>query len=523
MRRKFLTKIAGIRNCKSGNATVLLALGMPMLVGGAGLGVDLAQWYSWKRELQFAVDQAAIAGAWARAAEPNGSTFRVRARQEYAANLQVTADFDSGPTITLEDYDSGTDNSIMVVASATSMLPFSAFLTGSSTTVSVSAQAIYEPGVTYNPCLLALDPSASQALKFNGGPTVTSGCGGGALSTSSSAIAFLGESGTYDLSYVVTAGGVVDEHGHMDNGNVVEGARDLEDPFDDLTPPDNATPRSLSCPASTNYSADETVTITITYAYFTGSNRNNLTAYNDYANAQQDSSNSTTTVGVGFETSPTNTSATTTVYTEVEGRGNDKVWERKITTTAKSYANITTNTTTAVNMQPGTYTSFDPACNITLASGIYVIDGATMKINAQYSLAGNGVMFVLKNGAGLQINGGASVNLTAMNATQLMAAGVSSDDAVKLAGMLIFEDPDSRGANNNIINGNASTVMNGIVYLPKSNMDLAGTARGNSACLQVASKKLNIQGTADLENLCPNDVDPRGAIASTTNIVRLVG
>ena len=54
-------------------------MGMPMLIGGAGLSVDTAQWYLWQRELQFAVDQAAIAGAWAKAADENGTSYIVRA------------------------------------------------------------------------------------------------------------------------------------------------------------------------------------------------------------------------------------------------------------------------------------------------------------------------------------------------------------------------------------------------------------------------------------------------------------
>jgi Flp pilus assembly protein TadG len=55
-----------LRSCNSGNAMLMVALGMPALIGGSGLAVDTSQWYLWKREMQFAVDQAALAGAWAR-------------------------------------------------------------------------------------------------------------------------------------------------------------------------------------------------------------------------------------------------------------------------------------------------------------------------------------------------------------------------------------------------------------------------------------------------------------------------
>ena len=60
--------LKSFKKSTSGNATLLVAVGMPMLIGSSGLAVDVAQWYMWKNELQYAVDQAAIAGAWARTA-----------------------------------------------------------------------------------------------------------------------------------------------------------------------------------------------------------------------------------------------------------------------------------------------------------------------------------------------------------------------------------------------------------------------------------------------------------------------
>ena len=61
--------VGNLKSSTSGNTTLLVALGMPALIGGAGMAVDTAQWYLWKRELQFAADQAALAGAWARTAD----------------------------------------------------------------------------------------------------------------------------------------------------------------------------------------------------------------------------------------------------------------------------------------------------------------------------------------------------------------------------------------------------------------------------------------------------------------------
>ena len=63
----------------SGNAVLLTALGMPVLVGAAGYAMDMAQMYAWKRELQHSVDQAALAGAWALAYNKNSQNYECHA------------------------------------------------------------------------------------------------------------------------------------------------------------------------------------------------------------------------------------------------------------------------------------------------------------------------------------------------------------------------------------------------------------------------------------------------------------
>jgi uncharacterized membrane protein len=48
---------------KSGNALILSAFAMSVLVGAAGLATDTIQWTLWKRQLQREADSAAVAGA----------------------------------------------------------------------------------------------------------------------------------------------------------------------------------------------------------------------------------------------------------------------------------------------------------------------------------------------------------------------------------------------------------------------------------------------------------------------------
>ena len=132
-------------------------------------------------------------------------------------------------------------------------------------------------------------------------------------------------------------------------------------------------------------------------------------------------------------------------------------------------------------------------------------------------------MFVLKDGANIKINGGSSVNLTAMTIGELIAAGVSAEDAEKLAGMLIFEDPNGDEASkDHVINGNASTVLNGIVYLPKSHVRFNGTASVTSQCFMLAASPIDIGGTADMTSFCPPDEVIDETVLTTKSLVRLV-
>lgn len=504
--------LSRLRGDTSGNAMLLVAMGAPILFGTTGLAVDTAQWYMWQRELQYAADQAALAGAWSRGNDETSAEYQTRARQEFAANVRIVNNYTTIDQPSLADYDDGdastvdTDNSVVVTASTTGTLPFANFLLGSSTTVRVRAQATFETTEEWTACLYALNVSMGQALHFQGGPNVTAPCGIGAISDADDAVYIGGNAGSYDIGWAITRGGVSDGHGGLGDAEIAENLEDLYDPFADLTPPDNPTPRDLSCGSSEkSWTADRTETIATSYAYYRGKNANNAVSYTDYAEAKESTTDTTTVLGQTYGSEPVSgTSTETQSMYQVSSAGKDKVYEEPTSTITVTYSNIVEIMPNAGVMQPGTYAGFELSCDTTLASGIYVIDGGTLNVNAQYTLTGAGVMFVLKNGAGIQINGGAEINLTPMDASQLIAHGVAAEAAERLAGMLIFEDPNSSSGSDNLINGNATTNLNGVVYLPNSGMTLSGNMHAESACLMIASNTLTITGTADLTTLCPS-------------------
>lgn len=419
-----------LRSNQSGNAALIVALGMPVLIGGTGFAVDTAQWYTWKQELQFATDQAAMAGAYAASKDVTKDSYEKRAGQEFDANLAITKDFASEADVSLANYNGGDKNSVVVRASATAVLPFSHFLTGKGMTVGVFSQAQFEAGATYTSCVIATDEDDDGAITIRGNATLTAGCGMAALSSSDQAIIIDGQP-EVDAGYILSAGGIDDQLASLGDNQLLEYVEGLEDPYKELTPPNNPTPREYKCQ-------------------------------------------------------------------NIKG---------------SKFASL----------QPGTYNDLTIQCDTVMAGGIYVIDGGSLDINATDSLIGNGIMIVLKNGANIKINGGSDVNLTAMTVPELISAGVSADDADKLAGMLIFEQPDGpEPSKDHVINGNAKTVLNGTVYLPKGHAKFNGTASVTSQCFMLAASTIDIGGTADMSSFCPPDELIDETVLTTKAIVRLV-
>jgi Flp pilus assembly protein TadG len=444
-----------LRKDVSGNTMIMVAMGMPMLVGGTGLAVDTAQWYLWQRELQYAVDQAAMSGAYSlsKADSPDTGEWDARARAELQNNKDIV-DFETDVDVRVVDYADQTDNSVIVDVVAERTLPFTSMLTSRGARIRVSAQASFTEAATYTSCLVATDEDEEGAITIGGSATVQMNCGIAALSDSEEAIQIHGNGGAggdgeadISVGVVLAAGGIDDWFRENTDDTVLENLSGLTDPFAEIDPPDNPTTRDYRCTTST----------------------------------------------------------TTTTVTRLKGK--------------KLVQETVEVSTTQASLLPGTYREIDTQCDTTLASGIYVIDGGKLKVNAQHDFTGNGVMFVLKNGAYIEINGGANISLTAPTVAQLESAGVFDP---RLAGMLVFEDRTSEGSNNNKLNGNAETILNGKIYLSKSHMQINGSARVTSQCLMIVSNTMEITGNAVLGNLCPDNQEITDAVGTQRHRVYLV-
>ena len=527
IRSKIKSHFQRLTGCSSGNATMLVALGMPVLIGGAGLGIDMTQWYMWKRELQFAVDQAAIAGAWAAADTDTAATFTVRAQQEFDANLSVTDGFKGTPTIQLADFAGGTANSVAVSATVTKELPFSSFISGGGATIYAYAQASFEEGTTFTSCLIATHVDEYGAVTIGGNSVLTASCGIAALSTNETAVAVNGNP-EVDAGWILAAGGV--DQWLKDNTDdiIMENMTGLYDPFKDLTPPEpenSKVQRTYSCKDQADTTtANRRTVVRTTYAYFQGSNERTTAGWANTAGKETSTTPPFDEFGVivasGTKAGVTVSEKVTT--TQIGGSGNDKKYERKTETTTTTISNVlVTEGETAGNVVPGTYNGIHVGCATTFQPGVYIIDGGTLKITGQYEVTGSSVMFVLKNGASIDIAGGADINLTAIQVADLIADGIHPVEANKLAGMLVFEDRDN-STEDNKINGNADTILNGTVYLPNSGISFAGTATVTTQCLMIAASTITITGTTNMSTFCPADSSEDTVVASIKDKIRLV-
>jgi Flp pilus assembly protein TadG len=177
--RAFLEKL---RKDARGNVLLLAGAGTVSLIGGAGLGVDTVQWYLWKRQLQQAVDSAALAGAQTRS---QGGNYVASARRELGrtANTAVAEETIGNAAA----YFQGVE----VIATTSRALPFTSVFLDVAPTIRARSVAATVTGGKH--CVISL---ARNGIGVNGtgSARVNLGCGVSSNSSSSGAIDLTGTS-----------------------------------------------------------------------------------------------------------------------------------------------------------------------------------------------------------------------------------------------------------------------------------------------------------------------------------------
>jgi Flp pilus assembly protein TadG len=196
---KALKRLIGLLRNEKGNALIIGAATLPLILGSAAFAVDSIQMALMKRQLQHAADSAAIAGAYA-LAQNLGPEDAVHddLDQNYFPILTQPESLWIGPS-------GGFQQTVRVQLTTEKKLPFFSLFTHANTTITGDATAAVVQ--TGNFCMLSLYGGTDPGIDVNGTADVTLGCGMAANSTGVQAVT-AGGSSTISASPIMAAGGL---------------------------------------------------------------------------------------------------------------------------------------------------------------------------------------------------------------------------------------------------------------------------------------------------------------------------
>jgi len=186
---------------RRGNAILVAAAAMPMVIGAAGLATDTIQWTLYKRELQRAADSAAFAGVYAKADTQSVSS---AVATDIARNNKTGIAIKSGyPVIT---YPTATNyiNAVRVQLAVQKTLPFSSLFMPTAPTITAAGTAAMID--MYDYCLRALRPSGGPGITIGGSSHVNLGCGAMSDSRANPSVSTNGSSYSFTAPVVAGAG-----------------------------------------------------------------------------------------------------------------------------------------------------------------------------------------------------------------------------------------------------------------------------------------------------------------------------
>ena len=452
----FLKKLWGDRR---GNALLIAAAALPLVMGSAGLASDTIQWVLWKRQLQRLADSAAEAGVYAKiqgntvdnCSNISSSTYS----SPVAYSIRTNNHLPQTPTCTATNPPSTgsytSDNyAVKVDVAMQRRLSFTGLFMSTPPTITASATATIVPAGKY--CVVSLENTATTGITASGNATVNLGCGMITNSTSLNAAVATGSS-TVTATPIAAVGGISASN-NWGSGTVLQPFTIAQsDPFANVNPPDSTTYPNGNCPNLTQ------------------NNQNSVMNASDFVAGS--------------------------TYKAMTGASAG----------AMCFSNISIS---------GTVTF--PANSVIVLDGGSMSVGAQANVNCSgctFILTNRSTNSSPTIGT-LNINGGATLNLTSPGTS---ATGF----ATNYEGILFYQDRRAQyGTNNNftnLINGNASSTFQGAFYFPSQQVTFNGTAGMQTNCMQLVARDVTYSGNMSISNSCPAD---SGASAFTGKKVRLV-
>jgi len=221
-----------------GNVAIIFAFTLPVLIGGAGFGVETTYWYLKDLQLQAAADAAAFAGA----IEKRSGSSEAQV-VDAATTVAISNGYDdskgtiivNSPPVTGPNQ---TNQAVEVVMTKPVARFFTTIFSNAPVISRARAVAIYQG--TGNACILALSPNGSKAVLFSGNTVARfKGCDVMANSIADDAVTTQGSSVT-NVGCFISGGGVnlVGGTNAMDCPKPITHAPPIGDPFAAVPPPD---------------------------------------------------------------------------------------------------------------------------------------------------------------------------------------------------------------------------------------------------------------------------------------------
>ncbi|WP_206435947.1 TadE/TadG family type IV pilus assembly protein [Altericroceibacterium xinjiangense] len=223
---------------RSGASAVFVALVLPVMIGFAGLGIDIGYSYLARRSLQGAADSAAFSAATALAAGESGIAAQARAVTaqhgfedgEGNVVVRVATPPTSGPS-------AGMSQAVEVVIEQPGRRFFSGLFVSEDPLL--AARAVARVGRAAKACVMALDPEGNPAIEHaNGATLVLSGCALWANSSAAEAVQIRGGARLAAESVGVVGGYSVTQGAHVTaEDGIHSGEAPVGDPYADMPVP----------------------------------------------------------------------------------------------------------------------------------------------------------------------------------------------------------------------------------------------------------------------------------------------
>jgi Flp pilus assembly protein TadG len=237
---------------RCGAVAVAVAMLLPVLIGFAGIGIEVGLWFAVQRQNQSAADAAAISAAleYAAQAESGVATNPTAAATTAAgynlfnnANCSTSGttnctlypcyDFSLGSSCNTSGSNGAPPNAVQVVLTQPLNTTFASFVTSiwgpSVNTVNVTTTAIAAFPQTSSACILALDPTAANSVFVDNGTVSNSNCWVASNSSSGSALNCNGCTITGPTT--VVGGDAVSNNGHLNGSPNRTYASAVADPY----------------------------------------------------------------------------------------------------------------------------------------------------------------------------------------------------------------------------------------------------------------------------------------------------